>query len=480
MSEHRGGKEMDNKETQAPSEKKRWIPHTYAILFTIMIVAAIASYIIPAGEFERLEVDGRTVVVEGSYTEIEQNPVKPFELFKAIPLGMSAASQIIFYIFLVGGAFGIIQATGTIEAGIGRTVHKLENKEKLLIPIIMIVFSILGATIGMSEESIIFVPIGIAVARALGFDAMTGTAMISLGAASGFIGGMLNPFTVGVAQSIAEVQIFSGFGFRFVVYLVVLTVAILYVMRYSIKIKNDPTKSIIYDIEQKVQGEQADGHAKEFPKFNWRHGLVLTFLASGLGINVYGVFKWDWFLTELTASFIIIGLLSGFIGKLGINGTFEAFVEGMKVIAFGALIVGFARAILIVMEQGYIIDTAIYALSNVISSLPPSLNAVGMYVTQIIMNFFIPSGSGQAATTMPIMTPLADLLGMERQIAVLAFQYGDAITNSIIPTSASLMAYLAVAGIPYERWVKFVWKLVLAWLFIALVAIIVAVMIGVS
>lgn len=461
-------------------QKKRWIPHTYAILFAIMIVAAIASYVIPAGEFERLEVDGRTVVVEGSYQEITQNPVKPFELFQAIPLGMSAASQIIFYIFLVGGAFGIIQATGTIEAGIGRTVHKLENKEKLLIPIIMIVFSVLGATIGMSEESIIFVPIGIAVARALGFDAMTGTAMISLGAASGFIGGMLNPFTVGVAQSIAEVQIFSGFGFRFVVYLIVLSVAIIYVMRYAAKVKKDPTKSIVYDLEQKIQAEHGQQDEKEFPAFNVRHGLVLLFLASGLCLNVYGVFKWDWFLTELTASFIIVGLLSGFVGGLGINGTFEAFVDGMKVIAFGALIVGFARAILIVMEQGYIIDTAIYALSNVISSLPPSLNAVGMYVTQIIMNFFIPSGSGQAATTMPIMTPLADLLGMERQVAVLAFQYGDAITNSIIPTSASLMAYLAVAGIPYERWVKFIWRLIIAWSLIALVAIIVAVMIGVS
>jgi len=460
--------------------KKRWIPHTYAIIFTIMVLAAIASYIVPAGEFERVEVDNRTVVVEGSYSQIEQVPVGPFELFKAIPLGMSAASQIIFYIFLVGGAFGIIQATGTIEAGIGRSVHKLENKEKLLIPIIMILFSILGATIGMSEESIIFVPIGIAVARALGFDAITGTAMISLGAASGFIGGMLNPFTVGVAQSIAEVQIFSGIGFRFVVYLFVLTLAIWYVMRYADKVKKDPTKSIVYDIELKVKADNIGENVKEFAKFNWRHGLVLLFLATGLGVNVYGVFKWDWYLTELTASFIIIGLLSGLVGKLGINGTFEAFVDGMKVIAFGALIVGFARAILIIMEQGYIIDTLIFALSNVISSLPPSLNAVGMFFTQSIMNVFIPSGSGQAATTMPIMTPLADLLGMERQIAVLAFQYGDGITNSIIPTSASLMAYLAVAGIPYERWVKFVWKLILGWVLIALVAIVIAVMIGVS
>lgn len=472
---------MGTNEITTPSgeQKKRWIPHTYAILFTIMILAAIASYIVPAGEFERIEVDGRTAVVEGSYAEIEQNPVTPFELFKAIPLGMSAASQIIFYIFLVGGSFGIIQATGTIEAGIGKAVHKLENKERFLIPVIMILFSILGATIGLSEEAIIFVPIGVAVARALGFDAVTGTAMVSLGAASGFIGGMLNPFTVGVAQSIAEVKVFSGIGFRFAVYLVVLTVAILYVMNYAKKVKRDPKNSVIYDIELKMKNKQVD-ERDEFQQFNWRHASVLALLAGGLVTNVYGVFKWDWFLTELTATFIIIGLLSGFIGNLGINGTFEAFVEGMKLIAFGALIVGFARAILVVMEQGYIIDTVIFGLSNLISSLPPSLNAVGMYVTQIIMNFFIPSGSGQAATTMPIMTPLADLLGMERQIAVLAFQYGDAITNSIIPTSASLMAYLAVAGVPYERWVKFIWKLVLAWLLIALVAIVVAVAIGVS
>ena len=470
----------NQEEESLKKDKKRWIPHTYAIIFSIMILAAIASYIVPAGEFERVEVDNRTVVVEGSYTKIEQNPVGPFELFKAIPLGMAAGSQIIFYIFLVGGTFGIIQATGTIEAGIGRAVHKLENKEKLLIPIIMILFSILGATIGMSEESIIFVPIGIAVARALGFDAITGTAMISLGAASGFIGGMLNPFTVGVAQSIAEVQIFSGIGFRFVVYLFVLTLAIWYVMRYAAKVKKDPTKSIVHDIELKVKANSVGEKITEFPTFNWRHALVLLFLASGLGVNVYGVFQWDWYLTELTASFIIIGFLSGIVGKLGINGTFEAFVEGMKVITFGALIVGFARAILIIMEQGYIIDTVIFALSNVISSLPPSLNAVGMYFTQTIMNFFIPSGSGQAATTMPIMTPLADLLGMERQIAVLAFQYGDGITNSIIPTSASLMAYLAVAGIPYERWVKFVWKLILGWIALALVAMVIAVMIGVS
>lgn len=344
----------------------------------------------------------------------------------------------------------------------------------------MILFSVLGATIGMSEESIIFVPIGIAVARALGFDAITGTAMVSMGAAAGFTGGMLNPFTVGVAQSIAEIPLYSGLGFRFAVYLVVLTFAIWYVMRYAMKVKADPTKSIVYDLELEAKQESEEKEMDVFEAFTLRHGLVLLVLTAGIAINVYGVFKWEWYLTELTASFIIIGFASGIIGKLGINGMFTAYVDGMKAIVFGALIVGFARAILVVMEQGFIIDTLIFGMSNLISNLPASLNAVGMYFTQTVMNVFIPSGSGQAATTMPLMTPLADLLGMERQIAVLAFQYGDAITNSIIPTSASLMAYLAVAGIPYERWVKFVWKLTLGWMIIALIAMVVATMIGVS
>lgn len=467
---------------KSSSDKKRGgrVPHTYAILFSIMIAAMVASYLIPAGQYEREEVDGRTLVIDNSFGEVEQSPVGFFELFKAIPTGMSEASSIIFYIFLVGGAFGIIRATGAIESGIAKVVDKLEKREKLLIPIIMILFSVLGATIGMAEEVIIFVPIGIAVARAIGFDAMTGTAMVSLGAASGFIGGMLNPFTVGIAQGIAELQIFSGIGFRFGAYIFFLSFAIWYVMRYAAKVKKDPTQSVIYEIEKRASKSSTKDQAELLGAFNWRHGMVFLFLAIGLGINVYGVFEWDWYLTELAASFVIIGFASGLIGNLGVNRMFDAFVDGMKLVVFGALIVGFARAILVIMEQGVIMDTMIHALASVISGLPNALTVIGMFFTQVVINFFIPSGSGQAATTMPIMTPLSDLLSIERQVAVLAYQYGDGITNSIIPTSAALMGYLAVAGIPYEKWVKFVWKLVLGWLLIALIALVVAVSIGVS
>ncbi|MBE1556549.1 YfcC family protein [Sporosarcina limicola] len=460
-------------------EKKKFtIPHTYAIIFFIVILAMVATYLVPAGEYERELVNDKQVVIANSYTHIENSPVTPFGLFTAIPLGMQKGAQIIFYIFLVGGAFGIIRATGAIESGVNRLVTKMENHEKLLIPIIMIMFSILGFTTGMSEETIIFVPIGIAVARALGYDAIVGTAMVSTGAASGFIGGMMNPFTVGVAQGIAEIPLFSGFLFRSVVYVFVLSIAILYVTHYAKKVKADKRNSIIYDLE--IIAKRDPNVGSEFAPFTKRHALALLTLFFGVGINMYGVFKWDWFLNELAASFIIVGFVAGLIGGLGINKTFDSFVEGMKMVAFGALIVGFARAILVVLESGVIIDSLIYYLASAISNLPATLNVLGMFVIQVIFNFFIPSGSGQAATTMPIMVPLADLLGIERQVAVLAFQYGDSISNSIIPTSAALMGYLAVAQIPYERWVKFIWKLIVIWLLVAAIALVVAVWVGVS
>ncbi len=462
------------------SKKKKWgIPHTYAIIFLIIILATLATYFIPAGEYDRIEIDGREVVVENSYSSVEQQPVSFFDMFISVPNGMQEGARIIFYIFIVGGAFGIIQATGAIEAGVHSLVQRMQHSGILLIPMSMTLFSILGFTTGMSEETIIFVPIGIAIARALGYDTLVGTAMVSTGAASGFIGGMMNPFTVGIAQEIAEVKLFSGIGFRSVVYVFILATAITYVMWYAKKVKKDPTKSIMYGFEQNLD-KLTSKDVNSFDTFNVRHGLVLLSLAAGIVINMYGVFKLDWFLDELAANFLIVGLLSGLIGGLGVNKTFDALVDGMKLVAFGALIVGFARAILVVLESGVIIDSIIYSLVQIISQLPQTLNAIGMFVVQIIVNFFIPSGSGQAATTMPVMVPIADLLGIERQVAVLAFQYGDAITNSIIPTSAALMGYLAVAGIPYEKWVKFIWKLIVMWIVIASIALIAAVLLGVS
>ena len=462
-------------------KKSSWlkVPHTYTIILAIIILAGLASYIVPAGEFDRVvdEESGKTLVVEGSYKTIESDPVSFFDMFTAIPLGLEKGAQIIFYIFLVSGVFGIITKTGAIEAGVFKGVRALEGREKLMIPMSMILFSIGGFTMGMSEETIIFVPIGIAIARGMGFDAITGTAMITLGAASGFFGGMLNPFTVGVAQSLAEVPLFSGMAFRFGVYIFVLSFAIWYVMRYAFKVKNNPEKSVIFDIEQKAIKDTDLGN---FPSLTGKHKLVFVAMVIGISFNIYGVFQWGWFLTELTASFLIMGIIAGLIGGLKFGAIFDSFIDGAKAVTFGALIVGFARAITVVLEQGKIIDTMVYYAAEGISNLPQSISVIGMLVIQAVLNLFISSGSGQAAATMPIMIPITDLLGLERQIAVLAFQYGDSITNSIIPTSSALMAYLAVAGIPYERWVKFIWKLILGWLVIACIALIVAVAIGVS
>ncbi|PAD43667.1 YfcC family protein [Shouchella clausii] len=465
-------KDTRNSEKTAPISK---VPHTYAILFAMIVLAALATYFVSPGAFERVEQDGRTLLVEDSYTPLEASPVTPFEMFQAIPTGLMDSAQIVFYIFLVGGTFGVILKTGTIDATVYSLIGRLQSKGIYLIPAMMIVFSIPGATIGMSEEIIIFVPIGIAVAKALGYDTITGTAMVSLGAMAGFVGGMMNPFTVGVAQSIAELPLFSGIAFRFAVFLLFLGSAIWLVVRYALKVTKDPSASLMHGFES---GKQASAQAA--PRFSGRHACVLAIIAVGFALNMYGVFQWDWYLTEMAAIFIIIGFLVGLTGGLGVNGMFTAFTDGMKMVTFGALVVGFARAILVVMEQGQIMDTLVYQLSNWISVIPSQLTVIGMFILQLIINFFIPSGSGQAAVTMPLMTPLADMLDIQRQAAVLAFQYGDGIMNTINPTSAPLMAFLAIAGIPYLRWVKFIWKLVVIWFAISAIALLVAVALNIS
>ena len=452
-------------------------PHTYAILLFIVILGSALSYIIPAGEFDRQEVEDRVEVVSGSFHGVEQNPVSFLDLIMAIPTGLNEAADIIFYIFLIGGAFGVIRATGAIEAIIQKVMDNVRKNEMMLIPVIMTVFSILGFTTGMAEETIIFVPIGIMLAVALGYDAMVGTAMVTLGAAAGFIGGMFNPFTVGIAHGIAELPIFSGWGFRTIVYLAVLITGILFVMNYAKKVKKDPKRSLVYEEAQNGQLNFVEDDM-EFKKLTKRHIVIVTLFALTIAINVYGIFVYGWFLTELAANFFTVGIIIGFVGGLKLNNIFDAFIDGMKIVVYGAIIVGFARAILVVLESGLIIDTIIYSMSAALDYIPNALTAIGMLAVQVVINFFIPSGSGQAMTTMPVMVPISDLQEIPRQVAVLAYQYGDAITNSIIPTSASLMGVLAVAGIPYIKWVKFVWKLVLIWLVIAAIALVAATLIN--
>lgn len=447
-------------------------PHTYAILLFIIVISVILTYIIPAGKFDRKTVNDREEVISGTFHFVKGEPSGFLDIFRSIPEGLISGADIIFYIFLVGGAFGVIHKTGTITNGVNAAMDKLGKNSKFMIPLTMLIFSLLGFSIGLAEETIIFVPIGIAIARAAGYDAMTGAAMIIMGAAAGFLGGMLNPFTVGVAQKIAELPLFSGWEIRTPIYIAILIVGILYVMFYARKVKKDPSKSLVYDIEVKEVEESEDNQKVE--RFTKRQIICLILLVSTICFNVFGIFKFGWSFNEMSANFLLAGLLAGFIGGLGFNGTFDALIDGMKSILFGALIVGFAKAIVVVLEDGKIIDTIVFYLTNSIQDLPASITVGTMFIIQLFLNFFIPSGSGQAMTTMPLMVPISDILNINRQMAVLAFQYGDAISNSIFPTSASLMGGLAVAGIPYIQWVKFIWKLLLLWVIVCMVGIFVA------
>ncbi|WP_323704635.1 YfcC family protein [Mammaliicoccus sp. Dog046] len=451
-------------------------PHTYAILMFIIAISYVLTYIVPSGEFKRKTVNDREEVVSGTYHLVHSEPSSILDIFRAIPEGLISGADIIFYIFLVGGAFGIIHKTGAITNGVNAAMNKLGNNGKLMIPFTMLIFSVLGFSIGLAEETIIFVPIGIAIARAVGYDAMTGAAMIIMGAAAGFLGGMLNPFTVGVAQKIAEIPLFSGWGFRTIIYICVLITGIAYVMFYARKVKKNPKKSLVYDLEGSEINN--DVTQTQIGRFTKRQALCLVLLVSAICFNVFGIFKFGWSFNEMSANFLFVGLIAGFIGGLGFNGTFDALVEGMKSILFGALIVGFAKAIVVILENGKIIDTIVFYLTNTIQDLPASMTVGMMFVIQMVLNFFIPSGSGQAMTTMPLMVPISDILSINRQMAVLAFQYGDAVSNSIFPTSASLMGGLAVAGISYTTWVKFIWKLLLIWVVICMAGIFIALSLG--
>ncbi len=460
-------------------QKKKFVmPHTYVILIAVIILMAICTYIIPAGEYARVEDPntGRMVVDPDSFASVDANPTKPFDLVKSIPQGMDAACSIVFFIFIVGGSFNIIMSTGAIERGIGKVAIASRGKEKLLIPLVVFIFSIGGATFGMSEEAIAFIPIGVALARAVGYDAMVGCAIVSLGAAVGFNSAWMNPFTVGVAQGIAELPTFSGIELRLVIWAVSLVVTSLYIMRYASKIKKNPELSIVADIELQEKDNKID--LDNLGKMSAKDSLVLLAFVIGMLILVYGVFTYGWYFTEICALFITMGVVCGLIAGRGPSTMAGDFIAGAKDIVFGALVVGIARAVLVVMENGLIIDSVVHGLASVVSLLPKSIAAIGMMIVQVLINFFIPSGSGQAAVTMPIMAPLADILGMTRQTAVLAFQFGDGFTNSIIPTSATLMANLSIAKISYDRWVKFVAPLIGIWVVMGMAFMVIATVIN--
>ncbi|MBP1926084.1 putative ion transporter superfamily protein YfcC [Sedimentibacter acidaminivorans] len=440
-------------------EKKKKFPHVYVILLTVVVICAILTYFVPAGQYDMVEnADGRMVVNPDSFHYVESSPVSFFGVLNSVPKGMVETAGIIFFIFIVGGSFAVIQATGAIEAGLGKITKTMAGKEKAIIPIVMLVFSLGGAIFGMAEETLPFIPIMVTLSIALGFDSLTGVGIVLAGAGAGFAGAFMNPFTVGVAQGIAGLPLFSGMGFRIIAYLSVVSVAIGFMYIYAGRVKKNPELSSMYEFD-KTREDILD--LNKIRDLNLNDKLVLLAVGLTIVLLVFGVVKYGWYIQEISALFLGMAIVVALLGKLGFNGFAENLVDGMANMAGGALVVGFARAILVVLTEGTILDTILYVTSNAVSNLPSSLTALGMYIFQCLLNFIVPSGSGQAAVSIPIMAPLADLVGVTRQTAVLAYQFGDGISNIFTPTSGYFMAGLALAKVPWNKWAKWIIPMIL-------------------
>ncbi|HZG80723.1 MAG TPA: YfcC family protein [Brevibacillus sp.] len=453
------------------------VPHVFVILFSVILLAAIATYVVTPGEYDRAEdASGRMIAVDGTYHTVEADSIGFMAVFESLYTGMNAAADIIFYIFIVGGSFGILLSTNVVQGAVGSISRQMEGREKLIIPVLMIFFALAGAMLGLAEETIAYITILIPLMLRLGFDSMTGAAVVLIGTSVGFTTAFMNPFTVGVAQGIAQIPLFSGMTFRIVMWVIFLIISIWYVMRYASKIKKDPQQSTTYDTDTVLRDKQDP--VEQVAGLTGKQKLVLLILGAAIVMLAIGVTKLGWYLKEIAGLFLLMGILTGIVSRLSFNQIAEAFIEGCRTLVMGALVVGVARGILVILQDGKILDTILYGLANAVGSLPAALTAIGMYFVQCMVNFIIPSGSGQAAVTMPIMAPLGDLVGVTRQTAVLAFQLGDGISNIFTPTSGYFMAGLALAGISWIKWVKWVWPLILIHYVLGAVFVTIAHLIG--
>ena len=454
-------------------KKKFVFPNTYVIIIMMMIVAVLLTWIIPSGEFERVkdEVSKQSIIIPGTFKYIENNPISLFKIPVYIMKGLAKASDIVFLVIIVGGAFNIIIETGMFQSFAGRLTKVFSNKEVLIIPAFSTIFALACTTMGVNTF-IGFAPIAVIIARSIGYDAIVGVSMVALGGAIGFSTGTFNPFTTGVAQSLAGLPIFSGLGYRFICLVAFLIVTNIYIIWYAKKAKANPESSVVYEMEQ--ENKKIEVSEKQHDKIEGKHYLVLLIVIACFVLLVYGSQNWKWKLQENAAMFIWMGVLSGFAYGFGPSKIAEEFTKGARKLVYGALMIGMANGISLILADGKILDTTVQYLGGLLVALPSYLQAAGMFLMQLLINGLITSGSGQAAATMPIMLPVADIIGMTKQTAVLAFNFGDGLSNYILPTSSALMGFIAMVGISYSNWMKFMWRLFLIWIVVGAVLVIIA------
>lgn len=448
---------MKNK---AQKKKRQFkLPHTLVLIYVLVILIYLLTWIVPSGEFQKVEkkIEGtvRIVTVPGTFHTVEKKTVGLGILLTAPIKGFQEGVLIIAFLFIIGGAFAVIQKTGTIDMAIKRMAlafSKHPKYQKFIIPVLMIVFSLAGSIFGMSEETIPFILVFIPLALSLGYDSIVGVAIPFLGAAAGFAAAFFNPFTVGIAQGLTDLPLYSGLPYRLLVWVIGTAVVIILVMIYANKIKKNPKLSPVYELDQKRIGMK-DGSDIDISLWNWRNRAVLEIFIGGIIILIFGILFSNWFIKAIAAVFMGMGILSGLVARISPSDIAKNFISGAKDMMNVAFIIACGRAILIIAQEGKILDTMLFYASQFIAIFPKIIAAQMMFVTQSVINFFIHSGTAQAALTMPIMGPLSDLLGLTRQTTVFAFQLCEFV-NPILPTSAVTMGVLGVAKIPWEKWAR--------------------------
>ena len=464
---------MSQKSPLQAKKKGFTMPHTFVILLVIILFAVALTWIIPSGEYARVEdpVSGKKVVDASTFNYVENVHVNIQDIPMLIIKAFSANSDLIMLILLSGGAVHMLTASGALQALIATIVRKFSNRVEVFIPLLMLVFALICTTQGVNTF-IGFAPITVMLAMSLGLDSIVGVGIILLGGAIGFATGTLNVSTTLVAQKIAELPNYSGIGYRWVCFVVYYIVTCLWLVRYAKKIQKNPELSPMYDLDKNSEFKNAS--LDEFGTLDTRKILSILALVVALIAIVYGCIKLDWDFAEQSAVFLVLAIAVGLIAGFDANKICTEFMNGTKKMLTAAFIIMFARAIGSVLSAGVITDTIVHSMAVVLSDLPAALLGVGMLVANTLINVVLTSGSGQAAAVMPIMIPLSDLLGVTRQTCILSFNFGDGFCNYILPTSTALMGILGAANVPYDRWMRFMWKMFAIWLGIGAVLVVIA------
>ncbi len=461
-------------------------PSAYTILFALIVIVAALTWIIPAGQYERVasEVLGKDIPVAGSYAVTTANPQTFFDIILA-PIGgfydpvsyTAKAIDVALFVLMIGGFIGVVTATGAIDAGIKRAMARLKGQEKWMIPILMGLFALGGTTEGMAEETLAFYVLLTPVMIAAGYDALTAVAIILLGAGIGVLGSTVNAFSTVIASNAAGVPFTDGLPLRVGILIVTFMATTAYVMRYAARVKADPSHSLVFD--RKAENEAhfrstATGNAE----FTSLHKIVLLLFGTTFAVMIWGVSLGGWWMAEMSGLFLFAGISIGIIGRLGEKGLIDAFVGGARDLLGVALIIGLARGIVVVMDAGHMTDTILHWAEGMVTGLNEIIFINVMYWIQVVLSFFVPSTSGLAVLSMPILAPVADFAGVSRSLVVTAFQSAEGIVNLVTPTSAVVMGGLAIARVPYERWLRFVWPILLGLTLIIMSALSLGVLLG--